>query len=152
MLEHAQQSAELATYPAGPTDLPGRGVSGTLLTDPLATTKDTALVRRAIKERWNIPDEKRPVIVNRLLDIVETTSVTVMTKDGPQPVADKADANAIAAARVLVAMEGQNQADQQPIAGTQVAVGVSVTGGPSAQEIAIELLKTAEGRALLEGS
>lgn len=76
------------------------------------TNSDIRMVGRAIRERWDVPEEKRPQVVTRLLDIVATTEVTVMGADGVAvAVTDKADTNAIQAARVLIGMTAQNQAD-----------------------------------------
>lgn len=71
------------------------------------------MVRRAIRERWPIDEAKRPVIAKRLVDIVETEETTFIGQDGkPVTVTDKADTNAIQAARVLVSMDGLNQGDE----------------------------------------
>lgn len=102
----------------------GIGLSEPTLLNPATVRSDARLVARAIKERWNIPEEKRPAIVGRLLDIVGKTHVTVMTKTGPEELDDKADVNAIAAARVLVAMEGQNQADEKSPLQTNIQINV----------------------------
>lgn len=72
-----------------------------------------ALARRAIRERWNISAVAREQIADRLLKIVAKETVAVMTSKGPQSLEYPADVNAIAASRVLVAMEGQNQSDEQ---------------------------------------
>lgn len=81
------------------------------MTDPHRTPSDINLVSRAVRERWSIPADRRGVVVARLLEIVEKRTVDVMTKEGPASMEGPADSNANAAARVLVAMEGQNQAD-----------------------------------------
>ncbi len=135
---------ETVENPIASTDLSGKGVSGLLL-DPLAETKDISLLRRAIKERWRIPEDRKDGLVTRLFDIVEKTSVTVMTKDGPESIDDKADTNAIAAARVIVAMEGQNQIEQNPTTTPTVNVGVAVNGVTPAQ-VAAELILNGEWR------
>ena len=89
---------------------------GPLQTDLVAgsthVASDLNMLRRAIKEGWPIDQHKRPAIVDRLLDITNKTGSTVMTKEGPVTLDAVADSNAISAARVLVAMAGQNQADR----------------------------------------
>lgn len=117
----------------------GIGLSEPILLNPATVRSDSRIVARAIKERWKIPDDRRDGLVTRLFDIVEKTSVTVMTKDGPELIDDKADVNAIAAARVIVAMEGQNQEDEKPSAAPTVNVGVAVNGVTAAQ-VAAELV------------
>ncbi len=99
--------------PDGIQSPPGTGLSTPILLDPLAERKDIGLARRAIRERWNIPGVARQQIADRLLKIVAKDSVAVMTSKGPQSLEYPADVNAIAASRVLVAMEGQNQSDEQ---------------------------------------
>ncbi len=107
----------------------GQEEDTTLLTDPHRMSHDLRLLARAVKERW--PVRKRDVVVKRLLGIVEKTQVEVMTKTGPASLDGPADANAVAAARVLVAMEAQNQDDQHHNDGETVnhkhsgAVGVA---------------------------
>lgn len=77
---------------------------------------DVALVGRAVKERWPVDASKRPAIVNRLMQIVEKTTVSILTKGGKVvEVESSADTNAIAAVRTLVAMEGQNQNDEHHV-------------------------------------
>ena len=99
--------------PDGIQTPPGKGLSTPILLDPLAERKDIALASRAYRERWNIPGEARQQIADRLLKIVAKESVEVMTSKGPRSLEHPADVNSIAASRVLVAMEGQNQSDEQ---------------------------------------
>lgn len=69
------------------------------------------MLARAIREGWEIPKAKRGEIVDRLLRVMEKEEVAVMTKEGIETLDGPADTNAIGAARVLVAMDGQNQTD-----------------------------------------
>ena len=96
-----------------------------LMTDK--PSRDIALVANAIKKRWPIKAASARELVDRLLDITRKTEVTVATKDGVATVEAPADVNAIAAARVLVAMVGQNdKAAEGPKAGPTINVGVQV--------------------------
>jgi hypothetical protein len=61
-------------------------------------TRDTRLLDRAVRENWPIPEEYRKPVVDRMYDIV-TDSKTKARE-------------ASIAARVLVAMEQQNQAER----------------------------------------
>lgn len=101
--------------PTTPGDATGKGFSTPFLQDPLAETKDIQIMATAVKKRWNIPDEIKDAIVDRLAKIVEKQYVDVMTKEGPEALDGPADANAIAASRVLVAIEGQNQSDDHVV-------------------------------------
>ena len=69
-----------------------------LLTDPHRQTSDIKMIARAVRRRWPIPDERKPEIVTRMLEIV---------KGSPE------DGDAIKAAAVLRAMEADNMADDQ---------------------------------------
>jgi hypothetical protein len=94
------------------TTLDAESERSILLTAPTEIVKDCGLLNRAIREQWPIPAARRNVIIDRLMDIVEKTEVTVATKIGPMKLEGPADANAIAAARTLVAMVGQNQKEE----------------------------------------
>lgn len=84
----------------------------TVLSDPHHTRSDARMVRRAVLNGWPVADKDRPVIVDRLVGIVAKTSVTALDATGkPVELDDAADKNAIAAARVLVAMTGENLSD-----------------------------------------
>lgn len=72
---------------------------------------DMNTIRRALRERWPIPEETRSVLLERLKTIIEKPTVQAMSKDGPVSLDGPADANAVRAASVLVAMMAQNQAD-----------------------------------------
>lgn len=87
------------------------GDTGGLLTsnNTREVRKDLQLVERAVRSGWNI--KRKNMIKRRLLEIMEKTHVSVPTKMGTVDVDGPADSNAIAAARVLVAMNGQDQSD-----------------------------------------
>ena len=100
--------------PDGSQILSGNGLSTPILRDSISAVKgDIGLARRAIRERWPMSDEARRGLMERLQEVVDKRVVEVPTKTGPAFLDGPADANAVAAARVLVAMDGQNQADAQ---------------------------------------
>ena len=106
----------------------GLGLSAPLLLDRHRINEDLRLAARAVRNRWNLPPTKCDNLVSRLFDITAKTEVTVITKNGEElSVGGPADVNAIAAARVLVVMMGQNQTDEIGVAGTTVNVGVNLT-------------------------
>lgn len=87
-----------------------------VLSDPHRIRSDCNMIRRAVKEGWIVDPDKRPAVVDRLLEIVETREVTVVTSSGEAlQVTDQADKNAIAAARVLAAMSSEAQADRHHV-------------------------------------
>lgn len=102
----------------------GQGLSEPLLLDPHRRAADLRLANRAVRERWKLPSNKCDSLVDRLFDIAETTSVRVRTLEGYESQDGPADVNAIAAARVIVQMMGQNQADELPVADNQVNVNI----------------------------
>lgn len=110
----------------------GKAVSEpVLLNDPRKTYDDIRLIGRAVKHRWEVPEDDCRFLVKRLREVIDKRKVTVHTKDGPVSDEVQADINAIAAGRVLTVIVGQNQADDhmelkaaQP--GTQVNVNVGV--------------------------
>jgi hypothetical protein len=71
----------------------GSGEDSGLLADPHHAGMDAKLVKRALRERWPIPDKMRPRIVDRLVDIVDNSP-------------DNGDA--IKAASVLRSMDADN--------------------------------------------
>lgn len=87
----------------------------TLLEETNLTKQDAKLIERAVRERWPIGRRIKQTVIHRLRDIVEKREVTVMGKEGPFEVEAPADSNSVAAARVLVAMVGQNQADEERV-------------------------------------
>ena len=96
-----------------------------VLIDPRDTRQDCGLVNRAVRERWPIGRSKARTIVDRLMTIVETREVLTPMGD---PDTGKADANAIAAARVLVGMVQHNHRERSEGKGTTINVGVAVNG------------------------
>ncbi len=99
------------------SDSTGERGSGGLLSHAgdVAQTKreqeDIRLVSRAVRHGWKVPVDRRPAIVERLVGLVERTSVTVSTMAGPVEDQSRADSNAIQAAKVLVDMDGKDQTD-----------------------------------------
>lgn len=78
-----------------------------VLADATHTRSDVKMVGRAIHEGWDVPADKRPALVQRLMGIVEKTTVKRWVgggEMGPTQVDDeeRADAHAIGAMRVLV--------------------------------------------------
>ena len=116
----------------GKGDAPAGGQGElTVLGDPHREKSDLNLIRKAVRLRWSVPDEKRPAVVGRLLKIMERESVDVPCGEGVFPSTYHADANAIKAAAVLRGMEQDNQrddhhADDLKKPGTTVNVGVQV--------------------------
>lgn len=74
--------------------------------------RDIAMASRMVKERWKVTPKKRQEIIERLMKVVGKDKCEVMTKVGPCFLDAPADKNAVAAAKVLVAMVGQNQEDE----------------------------------------
>lgn len=120
-----QQTAE--TPAPESDDSRGWGLSEPTLMEECRIRQDMRMVERALKARWEIPPEKRQALVDRLMQIAGKTLVMVPTKHGIVHIDGPADANAVSAARVLVQMMGQNQADEHaaiPKEGTTVNVAV----------------------------
>ena len=82
-----------------------------ILADPHHTRADCRMVERAVRRGWDVPAETKDLIKARLVGIVSKESVTVLTAGGSTTVEAPADANAIAASRVLVRMDEIDQAD-----------------------------------------
>jgi hypothetical protein len=97
----------------------------TILSNEQHTISDLKTVARAIRRRWDISDETREVIGARLLKIMRKETVLAMTRDGPMRFDGPADSNAVAAARVFVAMNGQDQADDHLIVKREIERGGS---------------------------
>lgn len=111
---NGDSSVNNGTNDSGVHDVPTKnraGDSGGLLTsdNPKEIKKDLRMIEGAVRKGWNI--KRKNMIQRRLLEIVEKTHVSVPTKNGMVDCDGPADSNAIAAARVLVAMNGQDQAD-----------------------------------------
>jgi cellobiose-specific phosphotransferase system component IIB len=77
---------------------------GRLFLDPARQHDDLRLLRRAIKKRWEIPEEFRSIIVGRLRDIIESGDDEIALK-------------AIAEARHL---ESQNQKDEHKLVDVRI--------------------------------
>jgi hypothetical protein len=86
--------AEPPTTSVVPTVSGGQGQDSGLLADPGHAAQDAKLVRRAIRNGWNVPDSAKPRIVGRLVTIVDQS---------PD------DGDAIKAASVLRSMDAQDQ-------------------------------------------
>ena len=79
--------------PASPSLPPSpRGDMGARVYERKIKDQEVRLLARAIRQGWNIPPEKKPDVVARLLRVVESGE----------------DRNAVSAARALVAMEAQD--------------------------------------------
>ena len=89
----------------------GQGGAPSVLTDDHHTRADCALVRRAVREGWNIGPDDKEILKARLRGIIQKTEVTVPSQAGPISVEAPADANAIAAVRVMLAMDQTDQSD-----------------------------------------
>lgn len=82
-----------------------------LLTSPRHVRRDCRELLSAVKKRWDIPD--KDAIVKRLFAILNKETVTATNAEGDEIVSEAAaDRNAAAAAKVLLALEAQNQADE----------------------------------------
>jgi hypothetical protein len=96
--------------------------------DILQTTKeqskDSRLIKRAIAEQWPVKPEHAKIVVERLIGIVQKTSVTVPAGDGVFESESEADKNATRASALLATMVKSNHAKQS--GGTTVNVGVNV--------------------------
>lgn len=72
--------------------------------------RDLSLAR---SQRWRLTESQRNVMIDRLLGIINKQSVAVAAKkEESKESEDAADKNAIAACRVLVDLESQNQQDE----------------------------------------
>ncbi len=88
----------------------GQGESLTILSDSHHIKADARTVAKAVRLGWGV--QKKDAIVTRLHEIVEKKSVTGMDAKGEKvDDARTADSHAIAAARVLVAMDQVDQTD-----------------------------------------
>ena len=149
----APVSHEAPSAPNTPEAMLHRGLGvSQLCRDPNKQREDIALIGRAIRNRWPMSAKTRRVLVNRLVAVTEKEAVLVpfgpdnvlMPMDGP------ADDKAIAAARVLVAMMGQNQADRHhadDLAKPDASVNVNV-GVPSTRPVT--LYQPGDGRRLID--
>jgi hypothetical protein len=84
----------------------------TILGDDKHQREDLRLVLMAVRRRWPIPEDRKASIVTRMLEIVGKREVDLHFESGPRPSEERADTNAIKAAAILAALEGQNQSDE----------------------------------------
>lgn len=84
----------------------GRGDSGMILLNENKLREDLLLLAHAVKGGWLI--RRKPMIIRRLLGIIEKTQTEVVCREGTVFIDSKADENAIKAATVLAHMEGHN--------------------------------------------
>lgn len=105
MQKHGEKTHSVASLSGG------QGDALTILADEKRAKSDTALVGRAVRLGWPIEQANKDEVVRRLLGIVRKKTIEVPTKEGSIDSAYHADGNAVAAARVLVSMDAQNQAD-----------------------------------------
>lgn len=101
----------------------GRGepLQAQLLLDPKTLRNDLKMIEKAVEERWPISPRKLKGIIERLYHIVETEQVVIPVKDGVFDSVLEANKVAVTAARVLVAIEGQNQADRHLLIKAEMA-------------------------------
>lgn len=93
------------------SELGAHGAGLAILGDPHRTKSDLRMVARAVREGWDVAPEKRPAIVDRMLEIVDKRECMVMTKQGPTMLDGPADSNAIMAANTLLGMTKHNLGD-----------------------------------------
>lgn len=111
----AYSNTEKGTKERGPrrSERARGGDTGKLLTDPKKVGEDLRLIERAVRSRWGI--RRKGMLQRRLIEVVEKRQVDAifLTRDGIQREPDEAlaDKNAIAAAKVLVQMNGQDLED-----------------------------------------
>lgn len=101
----------------------GRGepLQAQLLLDPKTIRNDLKLIEKAVEERWPISPRKLKGIIERLYHIVETEQVVIPVKDGAFESELEANKVAVTAARVLVTIEAQNQADRHLLIKAEMA-------------------------------
>lgn len=132
---HAEQDEEAVLYinPTPPSDKPrGRGDSGRMLTDPHHIRGDLQELDRAVRKGWNI--RRKTALRRRLEAIAAKTEGQVVTKLGLITSETKGDELAIAAIKVLAAMDAQDLAREKqfreaanPSSTPTTAVQVNVT-------------------------
>lgn len=104
------------------------------------TNQQLQLMRRAVRLRWPITKERRDEIIK--------VAESIMCNG------NASERDRLAAAKLMLESDKINVAvtnlDSAPTT-PQVNVGLAVNNnmGPTARDVAIELLKTAEGRAIL---
>jgi hypothetical protein len=95
------------------TDIDDAGGVGGLLKNPDVAVMDMNTIRRAFKERWPIPPERRQRILTVLQQIVETDTFDVQNSKGDEVhVATMPNhRNQVAAAKAILAAAALDQAD-----------------------------------------
>jgi hypothetical protein len=144
--------------PTGDNNSWGKGGILKDTSSPHEVNKDIALIQRALKGRWNI--KKKALIQDRLLEVLAKQEVTVPTKDGAITLDEPADRNAVAAARVLVQMHGQDiECDEfevknakPPAPGTQVNVFSANSSQSGTSPIVQLALKLGARELIIDGS
>jgi hypothetical protein len=128
MMASVVEQSQTQTAPESVDGSRGLGLSEPLLLDPHRLNEDIRLAGRVAKNpRWKLPEAKCDDLVSRLFDITTKTAVSVVTRKGDEISVDgPADANAIAAARVIVQMMGQNQADELAASKSNINVNVGM--------------------------
>jgi hypothetical protein len=91
---------------------PGRGGKGGEYGSQ--QTSDTRLVERAIRQRWPIPEDRRPAIMDRLIQVATGEGVS--------------DRNRVVAARALLAADALNMQQEKLDQGGDT-LNVNVKGG-----------------------
>lgn len=135
--------------PRKPAEAAKPGGVGALLADPEKIAADCATIRRAFKERWPIPEERRQRILTVLQQIVETDTFEVErveTAAGPNgegigPESKRASIkmpnhrNQVAAAKAILAATGEDRDDQQHL--ERIAAGEHGPPGPKQVHILV---------------
>lgn len=138
--ERAAAEAKLAeeTQQTEPTNGVGGIPKGPIETMDCDNRKDVVLMRRAVNERWPINEAVRPAVTNEMSRLAIDPNQDPRTK--------------VAAAKVLVAMDRLNQADEKPAAANQtnvqvnVGVGVEIDNGRDSIVPYLDAIATAVGR------
>lgn len=111
VVEEGNNAGKESTTPVESTG--GMGAAA-LTDDPRHVRSDLALVHRAIARRWVIPSKAYEALPAKMLKIVEAETVEVKTvdKDGNAISMTVSNSRAqVSAAKVLAALEAQNQTD-----------------------------------------
>lgn len=137
MARAVRREREFRDHVEAEKDATREGLGSDLLDNPKSVASDLALVKKA--SRWDRRNgDWKPVVIDRMVGLVEKKGVQRLTKDGDLVIDEElADKHSIAASRVLIAIEAQQQKDehlearlntqkpqQQPQ--TTVNVGVSI--------------------------
>ena len=106
------------------------GQGGGLLAGIGHNRADARMLERAIKERWPIPEKARQALMSRMLQI------------GLSP--DSSNREAVAAARVVLTADGQNQADEHKQQPDELVVSAGERMTTEAQLAAVRAMISAE--------